>query len=59
MDEKKTAKNPLERLVTAFKEGSFATRLSFFVPGAGQLARKQYVKGGAYLLLTYCSSCTW
>ena len=52
MDEKKTAKNPLERLVTAFKEGSFATRLSFFVPGAGQLARKQYVKGGAYLLLT-------
>ena len=37
--------------VEAFKEGSSATRLSFFIPGAGQMARGQFVKGLSYLLL--------
>ena len=44
--------NPIKKLINAFKEGSWQTRLSFFLPGVGQLFRKQYVKGIAYLALT-------
>ena len=36
--------NPIKKLINAFKEGSWQTRLSFFLPGVGQLFRKQYVK---------------
>ena len=45
-------KNPIKKLINAFKDGSWQTRLSFFLPGLGQVLRKQFVKGGAYLLLT-------
>lgn len=45
-------KTVLTRLANAFQKGSWATRLSFFLPGVGQIARKQYVKGIGYLLLT-------
>jgi len=44
--------NPIKKLVEAFRNGSVPTRLSFFLPGVGQLARKQVVKGMGYLLLT-------
>ena len=34
----------------AFKKGTLATRLSFFIMGAGQFLRRQYVKGALYFL---------
>ncbi len=37
-------------LTTAFRNGSNATRLSFFLMGGGQLWRRQYAKGALYLL---------
>ena len=50
-ESKKTAKpNALKELGTAFKNGSYATRLSFFFMGCGQIARGQLVKGLAYLI---------
>ncbi len=52
MSENTKTENSFKKLITAFKEGSIATKLSFFIPGAGQIIRKQYVKGGLYLLLT-------
>ncbi len=36
---------------TALKKGSLATRLSFFVPGVGQMLRRQFGKGIIYLLI--------
>ncbi len=51
LEERRTS-NPFKRLITAFKEGSFATKLSFFIPGSGLILRKQFIKGGLYLLLT-------
>ena len=51
-DRERTKKpNALQRMTDAFKKGSYATRLSFFIMGAGQLARKQYAKGFLYLLV--------
>ena len=47
--ENKAKRSP--NIITVFREGSYATRLSFFVMGAGQLIRKQYVKGLIYLFL--------
>ena len=38
-------------MISAFKNGSYATRLSFFVMGFGQIARGQIAKGLFYLLL--------
>ena len=35
-------------LVTVFKKGSFPTRLSYFIMGAGQFLRRQFIKGGLY-----------
>lgn len=52
MNEKINSKNSFAKLITAFKDGSPATKLSFFLPGLGQILRKQFVKGGVYLLLT-------
>ena len=40
-----------KRLISAFKKGSYATRLSFVFMGFGQLARGQIVKGVLYFLL--------
>lgn len=37
-------------LISAFKKGSYATRLSFLFMGFGQIARGQFVKGGLYAL---------
>ena len=42
--------NAVKTLYSAFKNGSFATRLSFFFMGCGQIARGQWIKGGIYLL---------
>ena len=52
MSETTKKENPFKKLRTVFKESSMATKLSFFIPGVGQIIRKQYVKGGLYLLLT-------
>ena len=52
MREKVSFKNSIEEMIKIFKNGSWQTRLSFFLPGSGQLLRKQFVKGFAYLLLT-------
>lgn len=41
--------NVFKDLVFAFKNGSYATRLSFFFMGFGQIARGQIVKGLLYL----------
>ena len=41
--------NALKDLVLAFKNGTYATRLSFFFMGCGQIARGQLVKGLGYL----------
>ncbi len=54
--QEKIKKKPLKRnaikdLFFAFKDGSNATRLSFFFMGCGQIARGQIVKGLAYLLV--------
>ncbi len=38
-------------LVMAFRRGSYLTRLSFLIPGFGQIARGQIVKGVLYMLL--------
>ena len=40
----------LREVFTALKKGSLATRLSFFVPGVGQMMRRQVGKGLVYLL---------
>lgn len=40
----------LKEIALAFKNGSLPTRLSFFVMGGGQIARRQIVKGFAYVL---------
>ena len=37
-------------LITAFKRGSYLTRLSFFISGFGQIARGQIAKGFLYML---------
>ena len=50
MQKSENKTNNRTNLLAAFREGSFATRLSFFVMGAGQLLRKQYAKGILYLL---------
>ncbi|MBO5411507.1 MAG: sugar ABC transporter permease [Clostridia bacterium] len=42
--------NVFKRLFFAFKNGSYATRLSFLVMGFGQIVRGQLVKGVAYFL---------
>lgn len=42
--------NGFKELGSAFKNGSYATRLSFLFMGCGQIARGQFVKGLAYLL---------
>lgn len=52
MREKVNVKNPIKKWIKIFKNGSWQTRLSFFLPGSGQLLRKQVVKGIGYLLLT-------
>lgn len=41
---------PMKWILTAFKEGSYATRLSFFFMGVGQMLRRQFAKGALYLL---------
>ena len=41
----------IKGLLIAFKNGSFPTRLSFFVMGGGQLMRRQVLKGVLYLAL--------
>ena len=43
---------PIKRLINAFRYGSWQTRLTFFLPGLGQILRRQFVKGGIYLALT-------
>ena len=40
-----------KQLVSAFKNGSYATRLSFLFMGFGQVARGQIIKGVLYFLL--------
>ena len=52
MSETIKEKNPFYKLITAFKNGSTATKITFFLPGVGQILRRQFVKGGLYLLLT-------
>ncbi|MBE7068412.1 MAG: sugar ABC transporter permease [Clostridiales bacterium] len=47
---KREGKNLFHKLSSALKNGSYATRLSFFFMGCGQIARGQVVKGGLYLL---------
>ncbi len=47
---KKAKQNIVQELFSAFKNGSKATKLSFFVLGGGQLARRQFFKGVLYLL---------
>lgn len=42
--------NSLKEIIVALKDGSFPTRLSFFLMGSGQLLRRQFAKGGLYLL---------
>jgi len=49
--ERRKKPNPYKGVFSAFRNGSNATRLSFFVMGGGQLLRKQYVKGVIYLSL--------
>ena len=43
-------KNILQELVFALKNGSYATRFSFFFMGFGQMARGQTIKGLLYFL---------
>lgn len=50
MEGLKRERNVFCRLADAFKKGSWATRLSFFVLGGGQAARKQYAKAILYFL---------
>ena len=52
MQAKVCAENPIKKLINVFKDGSRQTRLSFFLPGAGLLLRKQFLKGALYALLT-------
>ena len=48
----KTGKpNALKDLGAAFKNGSYATRLSFLFMGSGQIIRGQLIKGFAYFLV--------
>ena len=47
---KRVKPNVCKELYAAFKNGSFATRLSFLIVGFGQLARGQMAKGFLYLL---------
>ena len=47
---KRVKPNVCKELYAAFKNGSFATRLSFLFVGFGQLARGQMAKGFLYLL---------
>ena len=49
-DDKKRKENALLRLFLAFKNGSYATRLSFAFMGFGQFARGQFLKGALYAL---------
>ena len=49
--EKIRKEKAFNRLIGAFKNGSIATRISFFFPGVGQLMRKQIVKGAWYVSL--------
>ena len=41
----------IKTISNAFKNGSRATRLSFFMMGAGQFVRRQFVKGGLFALV--------
>ena len=51
-EEKKSVKksNVGKDLIFAFKNGSLATKISFFVMGFGQLRSRQLIKGGLYML---------
>ncbi len=42
--------NGLKTIINAFKEGGYATRLSFLVMGFGQIVRGQLGKGALYML---------
>ena len=42
-------KNAVKKIAGAFKRGSLATRLSFFIMGAGHFLHRRYVKGALYL----------
>lgn len=42
-------KNAVKNIAGAFKRGSLATRLSFFIMGAGHFLHRRYVKGALYL----------
>ncbi|MBQ8427633.1 MAG: hypothetical protein IJX18_00080, partial [Clostridia bacterium] len=44
-------KNVFYRLAEAFRRGSLATKLSFFMLGGGQLMHRQYIKGALYFLV--------
>ena len=48
---KKRAQKAEKGVIYAFKNGSTATRLSFFMMGVGQLMRGQIAKGVVYLIL--------
>ena len=48
---KKRKDNALLKLGLAFKNGSYATRLSFIFMGFGQFARGQFVKGALYAVI--------
>lgn len=50
IEKKQTQTGALKKLILAFKDGSYATRLSFAVSGFGQIARKQVIKGLFYLV---------
>ncbi|MBO5479635.1 MAG: sugar ABC transporter permease [Clostridia bacterium] len=52
MEKVRNAKPSSTRMgvATAFAKGSPYTRLSFFIMGSGQLARRQFIKGALYLL---------
>ena len=48
--EKKRKKPSVFRdLISAFRRGSYLTRLSFFISGFGQIARGQIAKGFLYM----------
>lgn len=48
---KRTGNTVFKELISAFKNGSYATRLSFLFMGFGQISRGQIVKGILYFLL--------
>ncbi len=48
--DRKGSSNGIKTFINAFKEGSYATRLSFLVMGFGQIVRGQIGKGLFYML---------